>query len=95
MLAMIAQLGGGAAAASGSSARDIISGVIGGAISSRVGQGQVTVPFALRGTLKQPQFRPGRAAPSFAKPPAQPNQPAQPSQPQENKGFTFPNLFGR
>jgi len=92
---MIAQLGGGAAAASGSSARDIISGVIGGAISSRVGQGQVTVPFALRGTLKQPQFRPGRAAPSFAKPPAQPNQPAQPSQPQENKGFTFPNLFGR
>jgi len=91
---MIAQLGGASEAPSGSSARDIISGIIGGAISSRVGQGQVTVPFVLRGTLQQPQLRPGRAVPSFTRP-TQTSEPAQPSQPQENKGFTFPNLFGR
>jgi hypothetical protein len=91
---MIAQIGGAAAPASGNSARDIISGMIGGAISSRVGQGQVTVPFVLRGTMQQPQLRPGRAVPSFTRP-AQPTQPAQPSQPEENKGFTLPNLFGR
>jgi len=92
---MIAQIGADSAPASGSSARDILSGVIGGAIRGRVGQGQVTVPFVLRGTMQQPQLRPGRAVPSFTRP-TQPNQPAQqPSQPQENKGFTFPNLFGR
>jgi hypothetical protein len=68
--------------------------MIGGAISSRVGQGQVTVPFVLRGTLQQPQLRPGRAVPSFSRP-AQPNQPAQTSQPQESQGFSFPNIFGR
>jgi uncharacterized protein involved in outer membrane biogenesis len=91
---MIAQLGGAAATPSGNTARDIISGVIGGAIRSRVGEGQVTVPFILRGTLQQPQLRPGRTAPSFSRP-AQPSQPAQPAEPQENQGFSFPNLFGR
>jgi hypothetical protein len=94
---MVAQIGGDAAQPSGSSARDILSGVIGGAIRSRIGQGRVTVPFILRGTLQQPQLRPGRAAPSFARPaqPSQTTQPNQPAQPEENKGFTFPNLFGR
>jgi uncharacterized protein involved in outer membrane biogenesis len=94
---MIAQLGGATPQASGGSARDIISGMIGGAISSRVGQGQVTVPFVLRGTLQQPQLRPGSTLPRFARPtqPSQPAQPAQPSQPQEGQGFSLPNLFGR
>ena len=91
---MVAQLGGASAAPSGNSARDIISGIIGGAISSRVGQGQVTVPFVLRGSLQQPQLRPGRAVPSFSRP-AQPSEPAQPTQPQEKQGFSIPNLFGR
>jgi uncharacterized protein involved in outer membrane biogenesis len=94
---MLAQIGGQAAQPSGNSARDIISGVIGGAIRSRIGEGQITVPFVLRGTLQQPQLRPGRTAPSFARPaqPSQTTQPSQPAQPEENKGFTFPNLFGR
>jgi hypothetical protein len=76
---MIAQLGGGPAPTSGSSVRDILAGVIGSAIG-RAGQGQVTVPFVLQGTLQKPELRPGGAAPRFTKP-AQPTQPAQPSQP--------------
>jgi uncharacterized protein involved in outer membrane biogenesis len=94
---MIAQLGGAAPQASGGGARDIISGIIGGAISSRVGQGQATVPFVLRGTLQQPQLRPGSTLPQFARPtqPSQPAQPTQPSQPQGGQGFTFPNIFQR
>jgi hypothetical protein len=89
---MIAQLGGSAAAGSATGAPDLLSGLIGNAMSRNLGKTQVTVPFLLKGTVQQPQLRPGRASPKFTKT-AQANQPGQSMQSQQNAAF--PNLFGR
>jgi uncharacterized protein involved in outer membrane biogenesis len=84
---MIAQLTG-AAQPSGDSARDILSGIVGNAITRNIGQAQIAVPLILRGTLQKPDLRPGRTAPKFT-------QPALSTQPQETNGFSFPSIFGR
>ena len=89
---MIAQLGG-AAAGSATGAPDLLSGLIGNAMSRNLGKTQVTVPFLLKGTLQQPQLQPGRTPPKFTKT-AQANQLGQSMQSQQNNA-AFPNLFGR
>jgi hypothetical protein len=90
---MIAQLGGSASPA-GNSARDILSSVLGSAVARNIGPTQVSMPFILRGTLQQPQLRPGRTAPKFSRP-AQAGQPPPSNQPQEASGFSFPSIFGK
>lgn len=90
---MIAQLGGSGAAGSATGAPDMLSGLLGNALSRNLRQAQVTVPFTLKGTVQQPQLRPGRTSPKFTRT-AQANQPGQSMQSQQNGG-AFPNLFGR
>ena len=90
---MIAPAGRRPRAASGNSARDILSGMIGSAIARNGVPSQISVPFVLRGTLQQPQLRLGRTAPKFSRS-AQPSQSPQSGQSQETSGLSFPNLFG-
>jgi uncharacterized protein involved in outer membrane biogenesis len=91
---MIAQLGRASPQVSGGSAGDILSGILGSAIARNVGPTQVSVPFILRGTLQQPQLRPGRTAAKFTRTALQ-SQPAPSGQSQETNRFSFPSLFGR
>jgi hypothetical protein len=91
---MIAQLGGASAQPSGGGTRDVLSGILGSAIARNLGPAQITVPFLLRGTLLQPQLRPGRAPPKLSRS-AQAGEPAPVGPAQESNSFSFPNLFGR
>jgi uncharacterized protein involved in outer membrane biogenesis len=61
-----------------------------------IGPAQIMVPFVLRGTLQQPDIRPGRTSPKMTRialrtPAAQPA----PSAQSPGTGFSFPDLFGR
>jgi hypothetical protein len=89
---MITQVGAPPSSAGGSTS-DILGRVLGSAIARNIGPTQISVPFLLRGTLQQPQLRPGRTAPKFERP-AQASQSPQPGQPQ-GSGYAFPSLPGR
>jgi len=93
---MIARIGGPGAASGQSSGgvTDILSGAISSAMGRNAGAAQVTVPFILRGTMQQPELRPGRTAPKFIRiAESSPPGPSGPSQ--ETNTYSFPDIFGR